>query len=161
MANQSGNALDKFQALHDRAVAALFSLPDDTGDGVAPHSLHAVGVENFRSFGATFPTGPIHLHLAEQAPEVHELLQHWGAWPVTRALDNMGLDALWYIIHCTQMTSQETVCLAQSGAVAGLCLITEIRLGNKLLDLQCKRMGADARALYVRRNIVRCNVGYG
>ena len=42
----------------------------------------------------------------------------------------MGLDARWCIIYCTQMTSQETVRLAQSEAVAGLCPITEFALAT-------------------------------
>ncbi|MFT5743182.1 MAG: formimidoylglutamate deiminase [Paracoccaceae bacterium] len=129
-----GNDLDRFQMLHEGAVAALSRLPDDTGRGVAPHSLRAVSVENLKSYGAHFPTGPIHMHLAEQAPEVDEVCAHWGARPVEWALDNMGLDARWCLIHCTQMAPQETVRLAQSGAVAGLCPITESSLGDGIFD---------------------------
>lgn len=129
-----GNDLDRFQTLHDGAIAALSGLPEDTGHGVAPHSLRAVGIDNLRSYGAAFPTGPIHMHLAEQTVEVDEVHQHWGARPVTWALDNMGLDARWCLIHCTQMTPSETVRLAQSGAVAGLCPITESSLGDGIFD---------------------------
>lgn len=129
-----GNDLDRFQALHDGAVAALSSLPADTGHGVAPHSLRAVGVGNLRAYSTAFPTGPIHMHLAEQMPEVDEVQTHWGARPVTWALDNMGLDERWCLIHCTQMTPSETVRLAESGAVAGLCPITESSLGDGIFD---------------------------
>lgn len=129
-----GNDLDRFQTLHDGAIAALSGLPEDTGHGVAPHSLRAVGIDNLRSYGAAFPTGPIHMHLAEQTVEADEVHQHWGARPVTWALDNMGLDARWCLIHCTQMTPSETVRLAQSGAVAGLCPITESSLGDGIFD---------------------------
>lgn len=129
-----GNDLDRFQALHDGAVAALSSLPEDTGHGVAPHSLRAVGVGNLRAYSTAFPTGPIHMHLAEQMPEVDEVQTHWGARPVTWALDNMGLDERWCLIHCTQMTPSETVRLAESGAVAGLCPITESSLGDGIFD---------------------------
>ncbi len=129
-----GNDLDRFQMLHEGAVAALSRLPDDTGHGVAPHSLRAVSVENLKSYGVHFPTGPIHMHLAEQAPEVDEVCAHLGARPVEWALDNMGLDARWCLIHCTQMAPQETVRLAQSGAVAGLCPITESSLGDGIFD---------------------------
>ena len=129
-----GNDLDRFQMLHEGAVAALSLLPDDTGHGAAPHSLRAVNVENLKSYGAHFPTGPIHMHLAEQAPEVDEVCAHLGARPVEWALDNMGLDARWCLIHCTQMAPRETVRLAQSGAVAGLCPITESSLGDGIFD---------------------------
>ena len=129
-----GNDLDRFQVLHDWAVVALSRLPDDTGHGVAPHSLRAVSVEDLKLYDAHFQTGPIHMHLAEQVPEVEEVQEHWGARPVEWALDNMGLDARWCLVHCTQMTPQETVQLAQSGAVAGLCPITESNLGDGIFD---------------------------
>lgn len=80
------NALGKFQALHYRAIAGLFSLPDDTRYGVAPHTLRAVGVENLRSYGAAFPAGPIHLHFAEQSPKCFSIgarglsLGLWITW---------------------------------------------------------------------------------
>lgn len=129
-----GNDLNTFLTLRDGAIAALKTLPDDTSHGVAPHSLRAVGKGTLRSYGANFPSGPIHMHLAEQLPEVDEVLAHWGARPVEWALDNMGLDARWCLIHCTQMTPQETVRLAGSGAVAGLCPITESSLGDGIFD---------------------------
>ncbi len=129
-----GNSLDQFQQLHAGAVSALSALPADTGFGVAPHSLRAVGVENLKDYNALFPTGPIHMHLAEQVPEVEEVQSHWGARPVNWALDNIGLDQRWCLIHCTQMIPDETVRLAQSGAVAGLCPITESSLGDGIFD---------------------------
>ena len=129
-----GNDLDRFQRVHEGAVAALSSLPEDAGHGIAPHSLRAVNRENLRSYNANFPSGPIHMHLAEQVPEVDEVSSQWGARPVEWALENMGLDARWCLIHCTQMTPEETVRLAGSGAVAGLCPITESSLGDGIFD---------------------------
>lgn len=129
-----GNDLDRFLTLRDGAIAALTTLPEDTSHGVAPHSLRAVGKDTLQSYHEYVPTGPIHMHLAEQIPEVDEVLAHWGARPVDWALDNMGMDARWCLIHCTQMTPQETVRLARSGAVAGLCPITESSLGDGIFD---------------------------
>ena len=126
--------MNRYKELYDGALSALSSLPKDTGFGVAPHSLRAVSVESLRSYNALFPTVPIHMHLAEQLPEVDEVQKQWGARPVEWALDNMELDARWCLIHCTQMTAQETVSLAQSGAVAGLCPITESSLGDGTFD---------------------------
>ena len=128
------NNLDRFQMLYDGAIAAISSLPEDTTHGVAPHSLRAVGIETLRSYSTHFPSGPIHMHLAEQVPEVDEVKVHWGARSVEWALDNMGLDARWCLIHCTQMTPDETVRLARSGAIAGLCPITESSLGDGIFD---------------------------
>ena len=129
-----GNDLDTFLSLRDGAIAALAALPDDTSHGVAPHSLRAVGKDTLQSYNAHVPSGPIHMHLAEQVAEVDEVLAHWGARPVEWALGNMELDARWCLIHCTQMTPQETVRLAGSGAVAGLCPITESSLGDGIFD---------------------------
>lgn len=129
-----GNDLDRFRTLHCEAIKALIALPGDATYGVAPHSLRAVGMETLRSYGSLFQDGPIHMHLAEQVPEVAEVEAHWGARPVEWALDNMELDARWCLIHCTQMTPKETVRLAGSGAVAGLCPITESSLGDGIFD---------------------------
>lgn len=129
-----GNSLDQFQALHGAASTALKSLPADTGVGMAPHSLRAVGIDDLKSYATLFPTGPIHMHLAEQTQEVEEVLHHWGGRPVEWALDNMELDERWCLIHCTQMLPDETNRLARSHAVAGLCPITESSLGDGIFD---------------------------
>jgi len=129
-----GNTRDRFDRLHGDAVAALAALPADTSHGVAPHSLRAVSREDLQSYGRRYATGPIHMHLAEQIPEVEEVTAHWGARPVEWALENMDLDARWCLIHLTQMTASETTSLAKTGAVAGLCPITESSLGDGIFD---------------------------
>jgi formimidoylglutamate deiminase len=49
-------------------------------------------------------------------------------------LDNAQVDQRWCLIHCTQMTPAETRSLARTGAVAGLCPITEASLGDGIFD---------------------------
>ena len=129
-----GNTLERFQALHAAVSAGMKAASKDTGIGVAPHSLRAIGKDDLKTYTSTFPTGPIHMHLAEQTAEVKEVEQSWGARPVEWALENMALNDRWCLIHCTQMTPQETVALARSGAVAGLCPITESSLGDGIFD---------------------------
>ncbi len=129
-----GNSLGRFVDLRDVAAATMKSLPIDGQIGAAPHSLRAVGIEDLKSYNAHFPTGPIHMHLAEQRAEVDEVQNHWGARPVEWALENMALDQRWCLIHCTQMTPDETTRLARSGAVVGLCPITESSLGDGIFD---------------------------
>ncbi len=129
-----GNTMERFMQLQDGALAALQALPQDTTHGVAPHSLRAVGSEDLCRYSDLFRNGPIHMHLAEQRPEVDELIAIRRARPVEWALDNMALDARWCLIHCTQMTPEETVRLAKTGAVAGLCPITESSLGDGIFD---------------------------
>jgi len=129
-----GNDFERFNGLHEAATAVLKLLPQDCAIGVAPHSLRAVGLDDLKVYAAHFPTGPIHMHLAEQLAEVAEVQDRWSARPVEWALENLGLDGRWCLIHCTQMTADETVRLAQTGAVAGLCPMTESSLGDGIFN---------------------------
>ena len=74
------------------------------------------------------------MHLAEQVAEVDEVEVAWGQRPVAWLLDNVDIDERWCLIHCTQMHPDETVALARTGAVAGLCPITESNLGDGIFD---------------------------
>ncbi len=129
-----GNDLDRFQKLVEGAATAIDTLPDDCNMGVAPHSLRAVAPDVFETLAKLVRTGPVHLHLAEQLPEVDEVKSTWGKRPVEWALDNIDIDARWCLIHCTQMLPHETKKLAETGAVAGLCPITESSLGDGIFD---------------------------
>lgn len=129
-----GNDAARFEQLHAAAGKALRALPADHMLGAAPHSLRAVRREDLSAFASRYPHGPLHMHLAEQIPEVYEVQASWGARPVDWALDHMGLDDRWCLIHCTQMTPNETQSLAATGAVAGLCPITESSLGDGIFD---------------------------
>jgi formimidoylglutamate deiminase len=129
-----GNRPDAFAALLEGAEMSLRGLPDDTGLGVAPHSLRAVSPEGLAFAANLRPDAPLHMHLAEQVAEVEELLAHRGARPTTWLLDNFDVNDRWCLIHCTQMTRAETHALAATGAVAGLCPITESSLGDGIFD---------------------------
>jgi formimidoylglutamate deiminase len=80
------------------------------------------------------PGAPIHMHLAEQTGEVDEVLAAYGKRPVAWLLDTHAIDARWCLIHCTQMDDAETMSLARTGAVAGLCPITESSLGDGIFN---------------------------
>ncbi len=129
-----GNDLDQFARLLDAAGDSVAHLPADAGLGVAPHSLRAVAQSDLQVMDTLRPGTPIHMHLAEQVAEVEEVQHHWGARPVEWALDHLGLDARWCLIHCTQMTDHETQTLAATKAVAGLCPITEASLGDGIFN---------------------------
>jgi formimidoylglutamate deiminase len=129
-----GNDTDRFAQLHDAARAALAALPSDTVLGVAPHSLRAVAAEDLALTVALAKGGPVHMHLAEQIPEVDEVLAFRGARPVEWALENIDLGPEWCLIHCTQMQQHETKGLARTGAVAGLCPLTEASLGDGIFN---------------------------
>lgn len=128
-----GNDPDRFLALHEGAGRALSQLPDDAVLGTAPHSLRAVTAEALNALAET-TTGPFHMHLAEQVGEVEEIASAYGARPVEWLQDTCPPDRRWCLIHCTQMEPHETAALAQTGAVAGLCPITEASLGDGIFD---------------------------
>ena len=59
-----------------------------------------------------------------------DVLAWLGARPVEWLLSNAEIGPNWCAIHATHLTHKETVQLAKSGAVAGLCPITESNLGD-------------------------------
>jgi formimidoylglutamate deiminase len=101
--------------------------------GRAPHSLRAVSVEGLREVTDGF-AGPLHMHLAEQVAEVQEVQTFIGARPVEWVLGNVDHLSRWSFIHLTQMETNETRQLAKTGAIAGLCPITEANLGDGIFD---------------------------
>ncbi len=127
-----GNDFERFVRLHEMAATSLKHLPPDSTIGVAPHSMRAVApgdIARARALG-----GPLHMHLAEQVAEVEEVEMALGMRPVEWVLENMAPDQNFCFIHCTQMEPHETAGLARSGAVAGLCPITESSLGDGIFD---------------------------
>ncbi|SEK69966.1 formimidoylglutamate deiminase [Roseovarius azorensis] len=129
-----GNTPDQFARLMDASRAALTPLPPDARIGVAPHSLRAVTPEAIRNAAALAQGSPIHMHLAEQLAEVTEVEAAYGARPVDWLLGHTEITPQWCLIHCTQMQPHETKALARTGAVAGLCPITESSLGDGIFE---------------------------
>ncbi|MEY3959728.1 MAG: hypothetical protein RIR14_382 [Pseudomonadota bacterium] len=129
-----GNDPDRFARLWEAAGKALANLPADTILGVAPHSLRAASPEGIRAAAQLNPKAPIHIHVAEQVAEVTEVKAATGARPVEWLIGNADLSPRWCLIHATQMEAFETEAMAKSGAVAGLCPITEANLGDGIFD---------------------------
>lgn len=125
-----GNTVDRFAALLEATRAAARTLPADTRVGIAPHSLRATNPADLARALPLAAGNPIHIHVAEQPKEVADISAWLGARPVEWLLANTPIGADWCAIHATHMTAQETATLAKSGAVAGLCPITEANLGD-------------------------------
>ena len=123
----------QFARLHAASREAVQHLPEDTVLGTAPHSLRAVSSDGLAA-AIALGDGPVHMHLAEQRAEVVEVEAAYGLRPVEYLLDTAVVDHNWCLIHCTQMLPHETRQLAQTGAVAGLCPITEANLGDGIFD---------------------------
>jgi formimidoylglutamate deiminase len=128
------NDPERFARLVEAAKTATASLPADTVVGIAPHSLRATSPAELAATVAAHPHGPVHIHIAEQTAEVEQIEGWLGTRPVEWLLANQPVDGRWCLVHATQMTPQETVSAARSGAVAGLCPITEANLGDGIFD---------------------------
>ena len=98
--------------------------------GVAPHSLRAATPEELAAVVALAGDAPVHIHIAEQVAEVEACVTWSGARPVRWLLDHADVGRRWCCVHATHMDSDETSSLARSGAVAGLCPVTEANLGD-------------------------------
>jgi formiminoglutamate deiminase len=119
----------RFAKLVEQTRKAIASLPN-TNLGIAPHSLRAVMPEEMKEILQLADGGPVQIHAAEQTKEVDDCLEWSKQRPVEWLLNNAGVDERWCLVHSTHMTADETLRLAESGAVAGLCPITESNLGD-------------------------------
>ena len=127
------NQRDAYQRLLEDSAAAIRDLPD-ARLGVAPHSLRAVALDDLGWVSSLRPNDPVHIHVAEQVPEVEASLKITGRRPVELLMDTIALDRRWCLIHATHLTDAERGGIALSGAVAGLCPITESSLGDGIFD---------------------------
>lgn len=122
-------SVDQFARLVEASRRIVASLPDAVV-GVAPHSLRAVTPEELAAIVPLAGGGPIHIHAAEQVREVEECVAWSGIRPVEWLLASMPVDRRWCLVHSTHVTDAEVAGLARSGAIAGLCPITEGNLGD-------------------------------
>ncbi|HWT58588.1 MAG TPA: formimidoylglutamate deiminase [Rhizobium sp.] len=123
------NSLESFERLMEGCRGVTGRL-DGAELGLAPHSLRAATPEELAKLVPLAGDGPIHMHVAEQVKEVEDCVAWSGARPVEWLLDHMPVDERWCLIHATHMTEDETRRMAKSGAIAGLCPITEANLGD-------------------------------
>lgn len=129
-----GCDLDRFHEITSGVSEILKNAPPDCNAGIAPHSLRAVPASALKTILETHQQGPVHIHIAEQIAEVRELQEVYAARPVEWLLANFEVDKRWCAVHATHMTDDETRQLAGTGAVAGLCPITEANLGDGVFD---------------------------
>lgn len=125
--------IDLFSRIVEGSRAIIDGLPDAVL-GIAPHSLRAVTPDELKLLAQFRPQGVIHIHVAEQTREVEDCLAWSGARPVEWLLDNVDVDGRWCLVHATHMQETEIARFAASGAVAGLCPITEANLGDGLFE---------------------------
>lgn len=129
------NDPDSYAALVEAARRHVGALPG-ARMGLAPHSLRAASVKDISAILPLVENTPIHIHIAEQIPEVEACLAATGQRPVAYLLDQIDVNADWCLVHATHMDEAETAALARSGAVAGLCPLTEANLGDGLFPAE-------------------------
>ncbi|PDT88693.1 formimidoylglutamate deiminase [Bradyrhizobium sp. Y36] len=122
-------SIDQFAALMTASRKAIGKLPG-ANIGIAPHSLRAVTPDELAAIIPLAEGGPVHIHAAEQTREVEDCLAWSGRRPVQWLLEHAPVDRRWCLIHATHMTDEEVAGFANTGAVAGLCPITEASLGD-------------------------------
>jgi formiminoglutamate deiminase len=125
--------VDGYAALIDASRRALGTLADAVL-GIAPHSLRAVTPEELSAL-LPLADGPVHIHIAEQVREVEDCIAWSGRRPLQWLFEHAPVDARWCLVHATHADPDEVHGLAASGAVAGLCPITEANLGDGLFPL--------------------------
>jgi formiminoglutamate deiminase len=123
------SSIDQFAELMAASRKAVSSLRG-ANLGIAPHSLRAVTPDELTAIIPLAEGGPVHIHAAEQTREVEDCTAWSGQRPVEWLLHHAPVDQRWCLIHATHMAMSETTALAASGAVAGLCPLTEASLGD-------------------------------
>ncbi len=126
--------LDGFARLLEGCGEALATIPDAVL-GLAPHSLRACTPQQLQAL-VGMAAGPIHIHIAEQTREVDACLAWSGQRPVQWLYDHAPVDARWCLVHATHVDAREVQQMAASGAVVGLCPITEANLGDGLFPMR-------------------------
>jgi formimidoylglutamate deiminase len=123
------NDIDRFSRLMEASRHAVAG-QQGAVVGLAPHSLRAVTSDELEAVLTFAGDGPIHIHIAEQTREVDECLDWSGQRPLQWLFDHASVDSRWCLVHATHATPAEIRSVAASGAVAGLCPITEANLGD-------------------------------
>ena len=130
------NSIDDFIRLHEETNASVKACADDFRIGVAPHSLRAVPREGLSAVQELEPPGPVHIHFSEQNQEVAQVIDVLGKRPVEWLFDNADVDERWCLIHATHISRRESEQIGRSGAVVGLCPITEANLGDGIFPMK-------------------------
>lgn len=123
--------LDLFGRVAEGARAAAEAYARG-GFGIAPHSLRAVTEAELKALLAAFPDGPVHIHVSEQVKEVEDCLAAHGTRPIALLGEWAELSERWCLIHATHADAAEVAQMASTGAVVGLCPVTEANLGDGL-----------------------------
>ena len=104
--------------------------------GLAPHSIRAVPLDDFRALAAEAARRGLrlHTHLEEQRKEVAECEAEYGKRPMQCAIDELPVDAGYTAIHGTHTPIQLLEAWTGRGARVCLCPLTEGNLGDGIAN---------------------------
>ncbi|KAB0564460.1 formimidoylglutamate deiminase [Pseudomonas palleroniana] len=124
------NSTENYLDLQARLKPILATQPAQAL-GLCFHSLRAVTPQQISAvLAASDKDCPVHIHIAEQQKEVDDCLAWSGKRPLQWLYDNVEVDERWCLVHATHADADEVKRMAQSRAIAGLCLTTEANLGD-------------------------------
>jgi formimidoylglutamate deiminase len=106
--------------------------------GAAFHSLRAVPLDRLRQAALALrgidDAMPVHIHVAEQLPEVRASERATGRRPIELLLDQELLTKCWCVVHATHATAGELLGLTAAGAAVCVSISTEANLGDGFFD---------------------------
>jgi len=126
---------DEFAKLVEGSTVAVAGLTNSRV-GIAPHSLRAVTGSELTEILSLARTSPVHIHVAEQMREVEACKAWCGKTPVAWLMENAPVDSRWCLVHATHTNEAELGAIVVSGAVVGLCPVTEANLGDGIFPLR-------------------------
>ncbi len=104
--------------------------------GVAPHSLRATSEDQLRALADIVTEDmPVHIHIAEQIKEVEDCIAWSGQRPVDWLMSHAEVTDKWCLVHATHIKPAEIQAILKTGAIAGLCPVTEANLGDGLFPV--------------------------
>ncbi len=97
--------------------------------GIGPHSVYACSQEILEAVSDLSSEGyPVHIHVSETEKEVHDSVRLHGARPV-EVLKNTGLlGPRTSVAHAVHLSEREIRMLAESGATAVNCPVSNLKL---------------------------------
>lgn len=147
--------LEQYFTNTQQLLTAYASQPAKVRVGVAPHSIRAVPINEFREIAAWARARnlPIHSHLSEQTAENDACLCEYGLTPVTLLSRENVTGPDFTAVHAIHITSNEIDLLANAGSIICSCPTTERNLGDGIApaDLAMRRgipfaLGSDSQA---------------
>jgi formimidoylglutamate deiminase len=147
------NDVDRFARVVESSRKLVASIQHGVV-GIAPHSLRAVTPDELLAIEPLACGGPIHIHAAEQLREVEDCVAWSGMRPVEWLLRSVAVSDKWCLVHATHINESETARLAASGAIAGLCPITEANLGDGVFPATAFQSGGGRYAIGTDSNVL-------